>query len=478
MGTIGSSLTSPVTTVSSSNSSSNSSSTSAANSSSGMFTGASAYSADLQNVISRAVQIASLPITVMQSQQTSLNAQSSELNTMDGLFSNLQTAVQGIQTAMNGSSFQSDISNPSVVGATLGDGAVEGVYSIDVKDIGAYATSMTAKSWDATESSPGKPDTYNLVIGNKLYAINPADDSAASVASAINSQYGSLVNATVVNVGSSATPDYRVALQSTTLGAMSLDIQTSQGASLQKQQTAGSLAQYVVDNSGNTVTSNSRSVTISTGVTLQLNSSDPGNPVDVTVTRSTSALSDALTSFAGAYNAVAKEINGQRGQSGGALQGQSILTQLQRTLSGISTYSSTGQISGLTDLGLNLNNDGTLTYNQWTLMAADIGNSSAVTGFLGAADTGGFLQSVTTALNNLEDSSTGLLKNAETAMQSQIKDVGDQITAKQNQVAQLQTSLTNQMAAADAMISTIQQQYQEISSMFSAMDTANQMYAK
>jgi flagellar hook-associated protein 2 len=200
--------------------------------------------------------------------------------------------------------------------------------------------------------------------------------------------------------------------------------------------------------------------------------------VDVTVTRSTSALSDALTSFAGAYNAVVKEINGQRGQSGGALQGQSILTQLQRTLSGISTYSSTGQISGLTDLGLNLNNDGTLTYNQWTLMAADIGNSSAVTGFLGAADTGGFLQSVTTALNNLEDSSTGLLKNAETAMQSQIKDVGDQITAKQNQVAQLQTSLTNQMAAADAMISGIQQQYQEISSMFSAMDTANQMYAK
>ena len=62
-------------------------------------------------------------------------------------------------------------------------------------------------------------------------------------------------------------------------------------------------------------------------------------------------------------------------------------------------------------------------------------------------------------------------------MQTQIKNLGDQITAKQNQVSQLQTTLTNQMAAADAMISTIQQQYSEISSMFDAMQTAAKTYA-
>ena len=472
MGTIGSSLTAPAAPVTTS------SNTSTASSSGSMFAGANAYSQDLQGVISRAVQIASLPIAVMQGQQTLLNAQSSELNTMDGLVAKLQTAVQGIQTAMNGSSFKSDISNTSLIDATLGDGAVEGVYSIEVKDVGAYATSMTPQSWDPTETTQGTPDTFRLVVGNKQYAIKGVDNSAASVASAINSQYGSLVNATVVNVGSTGTPSYRISLQSATLGAVSLDIRTSLGASLQSPQTPGSLAQYVIDNSGNTVTSASRNVTVSTGVTLQLKASDPGHPVNVTVTRSTSVLSDALASFADAYNAVVKEVNGQRGQSGGALQGQSILTQLQRTLSGISTYSSAGQISGLRDLGLELNNDGSLTYNQWTLISADIGNSSAVTEFLGSADTGGFLQSVTTALDNLENSTTGLIKNAATDIQSQIKDVGDQIAAKQNQVDKLQTSLTNQMSAADALISAMQQQYQSISGLFSAMDSANQAYAK
>lgn len=428
-------------------------------------------------MISRAVQIASLPIALLQNQQTFLTGQSSELTTLDTDFTALQSAVQGIQTAMSGSSFEADVSDPSVVGATLSDGATEGVYAIDVKDIGSYASSITSNSWNSTETVSGQPDTFSLVVGNNSYSVQGSDNSAASVASAINAQYGNLVNATVVNVGTAASPDQRISLQSTTLGPITLDIQNASGTSLQTTQSSGGLASYEVDNSGSVVTSNSRTITVSNGVSLTLLASDPGNPAYVTVTRSTSALSDALSGFVGAYNAAVKEINGQRGQSAGALQGQPILFELQQTLSAISTYSSTGQISGLTDLGLTLNTDGTLTYDSGTLMAADIGNSSAVTAFLGSADTGGFLQSATNALNNLEDASSGLLKNAETDVQSQIKDLGGQIATKQNQVSQLQTTLTNQMAAADAMISTIQQQYSEISSMFDAMQTAEKTYA-
>jgi hypothetical protein len=59
----------------------------------------------------------------------------------------------------------------------------------------------------------------------------------------------------------------------------------------------------------------------------------------------------------------------------------------------------------------------------------------------------------------LEDSTAGLLKTAESDLKTQITNVGNQISTKQNQVDQLQTTLTNQMAAADALIASMERQY-------------------
>ena len=80
----------------------------------------------------------------------------------------------------------------------------------------------------------------------------------------------------------------------------------------------------------------------------------------------------------------------------------------------------------------------------------------------------------TNALTSLEDPSTGIVKNAETNLQSQITDIGANITTKQNQVTQMTTTLTNQMAQADAMLSTLEQQYDSINQLFQAEQTAEQ----
>jgi flagellar hook-associated protein 2 len=579
MGTISNSLTStPVTTSGSSPSSSSSSNTT------GIFTGTSAYSQDFQNLINRAVAIASLPVQLLTNQQTALTSQSTELTTLDTKFAALQTAIQGIGQALSGSSFETEISNPSEVSATLGDGAMEGVYSIQVNSIGAYAASLTAQSWDSAGGTSDNPASYTLVIGTQNYTITPQDDTAAGVASAINSEYGNLVRATAVNVGPADQPDYRISLQSTTLGPMTLDLQVPPNTSLQQQQAAnadgdsvsqtaatwdstpdasgnpstyslvvgsdtysftpadnnaasvaaainalpeglvnatvvdlgtdgnhdyriqlqsstpgnqtldlqrtsavslqnqqqppGELANYEVNGSGVSVTSNTRSVTVAQGVTLNLLEAGD-TPVNVTVTRSTSALSSALSAFADAYNAAKTEVDAQRGQSGGALQGQSIVTSLAQTLSNIATYtSSDGSINGLSSLGLSLGTDGKLTFNSLSLMGADLSNSAGVTAFLGSADGGGFLKTATDGLNGIEDPTTGLLKTTEGDTQSQITKLGTTISAKQSQVDALQLQLQDQMAKADAMIAEMEQQYSYLSDMFSAMQTSNQMYAK
>jgi len=518
------------------------------------------------------VAIASLPVNLLTNQQNALTNQSSELATLDTLFNKLQTSVQGIGSAISGSSFQADYSAPNVVGATLSDGATEGVYSINVTGIGAYATTLSASTWNGAPASGGGGSPYTLVVGAQEYTFTPADNSPQTVASTINAQYGNLVHATAVNVGSTAAPDYRISLQSTTLGPMNLDLvqipsgaaatsllgvgtwndtpdaagsrsmytlvvgsntynftpadntaatvastinarygsmlqasvtgtpgqpgygisltSTAQGSppslglqkttavsyqNVQHPQTTGALAQYSVDG-GPTITSNSRSVTVSNGVTLNL---EAAGATDVTVTRSTAALSSALSSFTDSYNAVADELAKQRGQTAGPLQGQSILAILSQALSSISTYNTAGsQVNGLASLGLTFDqsNNGHLNFNALTLMGTDFSNSAGVSSFLGSAGSGGFLKAATDALNGLEDPTAGLLKSAESDLKTQITNIGNQITNKQNQVYQLQTTLTNQMAAADALIASMEQQYSYLSNMFQAQQTAAQLY--
>ncbi|MBZ5621885.1 MAG: flagellar filament capping protein FliD [Acidobacteriia bacterium] len=673
MGTVSNSLASSLVTTSGSNSSS---------SSSNYFMGASSYSKDFQAVIDRAVAIASLPINLLTAQQTALTTQSTDLKNLDTQFTKLQAAVQGIGTALGGSAFQSTISDTSAVSASIGDGAVEGDYTIDVTSIGAYAKSLTTQTWNSAPDPSGNPATYTLMAGGKSYSFTAADNSAATVASAINSQYSNLVQALAVNVGSADIPDWRISLKSARLGPMNLDIQgpppglqqqqslvdghaTSQTAaawnsaldhpggkpatynltiggksytltpsdnniqtvvntinnslygsqvtaavvnvaqggdpadnriqltsrstgamnldlerqppgiqqqqalnngfavsrtagtwdstpdplgnpttyrllvgsktysitpsdnhaqtvadaintqygslveaqvvtgpggdsdqriqltgihagamnldlqktaSLQHTQVGGTLATYEVVNSGKTVSSNTRSVSVAPGVTLTLLGQSDG-PVDVTVTRSTSALNTALSTFADTYNATVDLVAAQRGQSAGSLQGQSILSSLSRALSSISTYSSSGgAISGLNGLGLDLGKDGHFTYNAFGLMSADLSNSTGVTAFLGSAAGGGFLKAVTDALNNLEDPNNGLLKLSETDTQSRLTALGANISDRQAKVDQLRVHLQNQMAAADALIATMQQQYSYLTSMFQAQQTADQMY--
>ncbi len=431
------------------------------------FSGTSTYASDLQNTITRDVQIASLPIAQLQSDQTALTAQSTELGTLDGKFTSLQTAVQAIDTAVSGSSFDTTVSNPNAVGANLSDGASEGNYSIQVTDIGAYASSLSTSTW---VDSAGSAQTYQLVVGGHPYAITPVDNSAASVASAINSQEGNLVQATVVNVGSNSSPDYRIALQNQVLGNQPVDLQLN-GSSLQTQQTQGREAQYEVNDSGITVSSDSRTATISPGLTVDL-LANTTSPVNITVTRSSTALANALSGFATAYNAAVDEVDAQRGQNAGPLQGQGIVFNLSQALGSIGTYTGDGSFGGLASLGLTLGTDGHFTFDESAMLGADLTNSSSVNSFLGSIAGSGFLQNVNNTLNGLEDPSSGAIKTTEAAFETQSTDMQKQITAGQQQVALLQTNLTQQMAAADSLIASMQSQYNYLSEVFQAQQTA------
>jgi flagellar hook-associated protein 2 len=321
---------------------------------------------------------------------------------------------------------------------------------------------MMTATWLAAE---GSPHTYTLWIGGDDYEVTPADNSAASVAAAINRSYGDKVRATVVYVDQD---DIRVSLQSVALTADPIDL--TDGASLKDVQTAGAPALYEVNGSGITVSSDTRTVTIADGVTVTLKS-DSADTVDVTVTRSTSALNSALTAFADAYNAVVGELERHRGSGEGALQGNALVAQISSELSAVVTYATAGAFSGLRDLGLELLRDGTLRQNQFELIAADLKNPAGVTSFFDS-----FVAAADEIMARLRDPLRGIIPAAESDYRSRLDDLTERIAAKQAEIDALEVRLLDQMARADALVASMEQQYGYVYSMFQAMRSAADQY--
>jgi flagellar hook-associated protein 2 len=438
-----------------------------------IFNGTSRYSSDFQSVIQRAVAIASLPITQLNNQKTDLTNQSTALSGLDAKFQALVTALNGIDSALGSGSLVADISDPSQLTVSLGTGATEGAYSLNIVDAGTYATSLTKNTWNV-----GGNPTLELVFNGVSHPLTPADYTAGGVAAAINSTYGDSVRATVVNVGTGDAPDYRISLQGVPLGDLQPDL-LADGVSQQDQKVPGRVAQYIVNNASLTpVQSTTRTVPVSDGVTFTIQPGASGS-VDVTVSRSTAALGNSVTAFVGAYNAAFDALQAQRGQAGGALAGNQVVQNLAQALSSISTYSSgSGTIVSLASLGLDLGKDGHITFDASGLEDAWNANSTALASFFGSTAAGGFLQAASDSLNMVVGSETSLLAAAESSVQTEITNTTNRISEQQERVDQMEKQLAEQMSAADALIASLEQQYSYITGMFQAMDTAAREYSQ
>src|ERR1035437_6437078 len=186
------------------------------------FTGVSTYASDLQQVITRSVAIATMPLTLMQNQLQNLNSQQTALSGLDSTFTALQNAIAGIGNALGPSSY-SATSSSSAISALVSSTALEGSYSVDVTSLGSYSTSVSDPSLpavaDPSSSSISTASSYTLTVNGKTTTITPAGSSLMDLAHAINSAAAG-VQASIVNTGSS----YRLVVRSTNLAGEAIQL--------------------------------------------------------------------------------------------------------------------------------------------------------------------------------------------------------------------------------------------------------------
>jgi flagellar hook-associated protein 2 len=447
-----------------------------------IFTGSSTYSKDFAQVIDRAQKIASLPITLLETQKAGLTAEQTALNGISSSFSALQSAIAAFGSAMSGANSAVQYSDATVATATPSAGVLPGVYTVQIVDPGSQAMATSEalgpnRITDPSKSSLSTAFSFTLTANGNEYAyVHPAANTLNSLAEAIQTATKGEVRATIVNIGTSSAPSYQLSIQNTKYGTLPISLTDSQGGpNLLGAASPATAVQYRINGQpANPLSSDTRSLAIAPNLTA---TALKAGTTEITVAQSTASISGAIASFVQAYNAATGAVDSHRGTGGGALAGQGIVQSLSQSLRDIANYAGGGSVSTLSALGLTFDQKGLLSFDPLALSATAAKDLKAVTDFLGSATGGGFLKAASDTMDTILNSTTGMIPVSLLAVAGEISETGERITENQKRVDDLTESLNAQMAAADALIASLQQQATYFNNMFAAM-LANQSAMK
>ncbi|MEO8659310.1 MAG: flagellar filament capping protein FliD, partial [Bryobacteraceae bacterium] len=436
------------------------------------FTGVSSYSADLNSVISRAVAIASFPLQLMQNTENTLQSKAFALKDLDTKFTAIQTALSSLSTAIGPNSYTATSSDPSTVVATAAAGALAATYTVEVSDAGSSTSTLSqaalTKVVDPFASSISSSSAFTLTVNGNTYGITPGGAGLMDLASAINNSSAG-VQASVVNLGDSGSPDYRLSIRSNKLAPDTIQLNDGSSDLLDTLSTGGNAA-YTVNGIATVIHSDSPTVDLAPGVSAQLLQTNVGFPATVTVGQDNANLLKSLNSFISAYNTGVDALDAQHGSNPGILSGDPTLNSLSDALRQMTQYSpGSGPIANLAAIGVTLDNTGHLILDQTAFDAVD---TQTMSDFLGSVDTGGFLKMANDALNTVEDPDSGVLKIAISSNTDQQTTANDNIATEQQRVDDMTANLVLQMAASDALIAQLESQKSYMTALFAPFTQA------
>jgi flagellar hook-associated protein 2 len=188
----------------------------------------------------------------------------------------------------------------------------------------------------------------------------------------------------------------------------------------------------------------------------------PGGQVTVSIAPDAAQAEQAIATFVGAYNTAIGEVNGQYTVTAtnqeGPLSGDSALRMLQSTLLSAASYSGGGNgVTSLADLGIRMNNDGTLSLDTSTLDNAVRNNFSAVRNFMQGATSNGFVTNLNNQLSGLTDPTSGAFTVDLQSISAENKDLQNRINDFQAYLATQKALLTAEYSQADITLQQLPQ---------------------
>jgi flagellar hook-associated protein 2 len=438
------------------------------------FTGISKYSSDLQTILTRAVGIASIPLTRLQNQESDLLSKKQLLTDLSSSVTSLSSVLTSLGTIGDNKGIAVSSSNANIVAVSLSGTATPGVHTItNITSVAKAASETSATGFataDTTAVAPSGVTSLQLVVGDKTYDLDVSDSSTNNLNS-IRDQINKLnagVSATVLNTGTGTTP-YFLSLTADSTGSTALQLRTTAddaGTNILTSNNQGADAVFTFD--GLAVTKKDNVVNdVLPGVTFTI-AQKSTETVTISLDSQRSGMANALNSLVTNYNAVRSKVNAQIGQSAGLLSGDFIVREVQNQLQKITGFNNgSSTMATLADLGIELSRTGEMSFKSDTFYSLSNANITSAFSLLNSTDGLGQLGDGLTAIT---DPLTGLIKVQQDQYDTADKRLVSQATTIQDRISAMQVSLLGRLQAADALLASLTSQQSLLTANITALN--------
>lgn len=408
---------------------------------------------------------------MLQGQQTDLSNQQTALASFTTDVQTLQTAAFALtDPAGQLTDVSATSSNSNVLTASATAGTPSGTHSITITSLATTSSAYSAEV--ASGSTPIATGTVSIQVGTGAAVPITVDDTNNTLAGLAQS-----INAANIGVSANLISDAngtRLAIVSNTSGAPgNLTISASAGLPAFTQAVAGANAALTVDGIPISSTSNTVSGSIP-GVTLNLASAGAG--VTLSVGPDVTDQESAINNYVTAYNTVIGDLNAQFAidsttGDAGPLAADSTITLAQSQILSSASFATTGNgaVNSLSDLGITLNDDGTLSVNSSQLEATLQSSPAAVQSFFQATNTGSFGANLEASLTTIADPVTGALTLDSNGLAQTQTDLTNQINDFQTQLSSQETALTAEYDQVDTTLQELPLLLSQVNSQLSSL---------
>ena len=447
---------------------------------------------DVNSIVTQLVALESRPLAQMRSQASTLQTQVSSYGQLTSLFGSLQTAAGKLTNPGLWAQSKATSSDEAAVRATGGNGAAAGSYDVEVTRLARNQTVVATTALTAATQPVGSgvmtlqlgrwdqpPMNFVPKVGRDPVDITiTTDDTLATLRDKINATDAGVTASIVTDASGArlslrsddtgAENGFRLAVADDDGGAIDDGLGLSRFAydpaagstGLESRQAAANAAARI---NGIEVESASNELSgVVEGLTLSLRRE--GATAMVSVNPDRDAVKTAIQDFATAYNALTSAIATQTkydaaSKTGGPLQGDSAATGLQRQLRSLlgagSQASATFQ--RLSDVGLTLQRDGTLSVNGAKLDAA-LNNLPELEKAFAASDTDPTRDGFARRYADLAQQVLGIdgsLTTRSEGLRQRIADNSEAQQALQDRVERFRARLVQQYTAMDSNLSRL-----------------------
>jgi len=467
---------------------------------------------DIESLVTKLMAVESQPITNLQKRETSYQSQLSAYGVLKSSLSSFQTTADAIGTTPKLASYTATLANTAVATATANESAKQGSYSLSISNLAAAQKVRSAGYTSQTATIASGTLTLNLgtlssdgtsFTADSSKAVNidisaaKGTNTLAGLRDAINASSAG-VTATIVNDGGSSNA-YHLMLTSNNTGTTNafsvsgIDGLTYSPASAATGNQLTSVqqatdAKFSLDGINITSASNVVSNAID-GVTLTLTGATT-TATTLTVASDATAIQKKVQAFVDGYNTIMSLMKSQTKTTSstkltsststsststdGPLAADSTVRTMQNQLRSLVTSSvGSGSITRLADVGIKIDQYGTMSLDGTKFQAALASSPSGVANlFAKTTSTSGIAAQVSDKITSYLSTTDGLLATRTNGIQKTITNMDKQIENLQNRMDTIEARYRKQFTAMDSMVASMNTTGSYLTSQFKSLLTS------